>query len=440
VKPKIFTEKMTSTQGLQLFQILRFIGILFTGIVLAKGGVSSDLIGTYEKIIFISGLVSFFWVSGILNSTLSSYHQVEENQQKNYFFNIACLLFSIGAIVALCMLFVFSNVTFNFSTLLMESIPYLIAYMLLNNTAYLNEHILLLKEKVTSLVVYGITVTIASVLVVAIPLISSSDIVTSLKGLIILAILKNLYLFFLLGKYSSFEIDTKIWKSQLTIALPLVFGLLISGSADYIDGFLISMKYNSGDFAIFRYGAKEFPLVLLLANALSTSMIPKVSQAIRGNSSFDMLKTESSKLMNLLFPISIALLLTSSWIYPIVFRSEFAASVPIFNIYILLIVSRLIFPQTIVMAFQENGVIFRIALIETSINVICSYFLMQQFGMEGVAWGTVIAFMSEKLLLSLYLFRYKGISPNAYIPIKKLVTLSLILIFTYIFVENFVLT
>jgi O-antigen/teichoic acid export membrane protein len=290
------------------------------------------------------------------------------------------------------------------------------------------------------LVVYGITVTIASVLVVAIPLISSSDIVTSLKGLIILATLKNLYLFFLLGKYSSFEIDTKIWKSQLTIALPLVFGLLISGSADYIDGFLISMKYNSGDFAIFRYGAKEFPLVLLLANALSTSMIPKVSQAIRGNSSFDMLKTESSKLMNLLFPISIALLLTSSWIYPIVFRSEFAASVPIFNIYILLIVSRLIFPQTIVMAFQENGVIFRIALIEISINVICSYFLMQQFGMEGVAWGTVIAFMSEKLLLSLYLFRYKGISPNAYIPIKKLVTLSLILIFTYIFVENFVLT
>jgi O-antigen/teichoic acid export membrane protein len=244
----------------------------------------------------------------------------------------------------------------------------------------------------------------------------------------------------LLGKYSSFEIDTKIWKSQLTIALPLVFGLLISGSADYIDGFLISMKYNSGDFAIFRYGAKEFPLVLLLANALSTSMIPKVSQAIRGNSSFDMLKTESSKLMNLLFPISIALLLTSSWIYPIVFRSEFAASVPIFNIYILLIVSRLIFPQTIVMAFQENGVIFRIALIEISINVICSYFLMQQFGMEGVAWGTVIAFMSEKLLLSLYLFRYKGICPNAYIPIKKLVTLSLILIFTYIFVENFVLT
>jgi len=433
-------EKITGTQGLQLFQILRFIGILFTGIILAKGGVSSDLIGTYEKIIFISGLVSFFWVSGILNSMLSSYAQLEENQQKNYFFNIACLLFIIGAIVALSMLFVFSNFAFNFSALLMESIPYLIAYMLLNNTAYLNEHILLLKEKISSLVFYGIAVTIGSVLVVAIPLIYSSDIVTSLKGLIFLAILKNIYLVYLLRKYSSLEFDTNIWKSQLTVALPLVFGLLISGSADYIDGFLISMKYNSADFAIFRYGAKEFPLVLLLANALSTSMIPKVSQAIRSNASFEMLKTESSKLMNLLFPISIALLLLSPWIYPFVFRSEFVASVPIFNIYILLIISRLIFPQTIVMAFQETGVIFRIALIEISINVICSYLLMQRIGMEGVAWGTVIAFMSEKLLLSFYLFKYKGISPSAYIPIKKLATLTFILIFTYIFVENFVLT
>jgi O-antigen/teichoic acid export membrane protein len=433
-------EKITGTQGLQLFQILRFIGILFTGIILAKGGVSSDLIGTYEKIIFISGLVSFFWVSGILNSTLSTYHQIQENQQQNYFFNIACLLCSIGAIVALCMLFVFSNFSFNFSALLMESIPYLIAYVLLNNTAYLNEHILLLKEKITSLVFYGITVTIGSVFVVAVPLITSGDIITSLKGLIILAILKNFYLVHLLRKYSRFEFDTKILKSQLSIALPLVFGLLISGSADYIDGFLISMKYTSRDFAIFRYGAKEFPLVLLLANALSTSMIPKVSQAVRSNSNFDMLKAESSKLMNLLFPISIALLIASPWIYPIVFRSEFIASAPIFNIYILLIISRLIFPQTIVMAFQETGVIFRIALIEISINVVSSYFLMQQFGMEGVAWGTVIAFMSEKLLLSFYLFKYKGISPEAYIPIKKLATFSLLLIFAYVFVENFVLT
>ena len=433
-------EKITGTQGLQLFQILRFIGILFTGIILAKGGVSSDLIGTYEKIIFISGLVSFFWVSGILNSTLSTYHQIQENQQQNYFFNIACLLFSIGAIVALCMLFVFSNFSFNFSALLMESIPYLIAYVLLNNTTYLNEHILLLKEKITALVFYGITVTIGSVFVVAVPLITSGDIITSLKGLIILAILKNFYLVHLLRKYSRFEFDTKIWKSQLSIALPLVFGLLISGSADYIDGFLISMKYTSRDFAIFRYGAKEFPLVLLLANALSTSMIPKVSQAVRSNSNFDMLKAESSKLMNLLFPISIALLIASPWIYPIVFRSEFIASAPIFNIYILLIISRLIFPQTIVMAFQETGVIFRIALIEISINVVSSYFLMQQFGMEGVAWGTVIAFMSEKLLLSFYLFKYKEISPEAYIPIKKLATFSLLLIFAYVFVENFVLT
>ncbi|MDP2336448.1 MAG: hypothetical protein Q8N05_08375 [Bacteroidota bacterium] len=54
-----------------------------------------------------------------------------------------------------------------------------------------------------------------------------------------------------------------------------VFSLLLSGSGQYIDGFIITAWFDDATFAVFRYGARKFPLVIiLLANAFSSSVLP----------------------------------------------------------------------------------------------------------------------------------------------------------------------
>jgi O-antigen/teichoic acid export membrane protein len=134
-------------------------------------------------------------------------------------------------------------------------------------------------------------------------------------------------------------IDYRMIREHLVYSLPLIISLLLSGSSEFIDSFLISSHFGSDQFALFRYGAKELPIAILLANALSTAIVPRLGNKEQVQNRLVELKKESAKLMNLLFPLSIFLLLTSYWIYPLLFRQEFLESAKIFNVYIAGIVS-----------------------------------------------------------------------------------------------------
>jgi hypothetical protein len=89
---------LSITRGFQIFQLLRFTALLFTGILLSKSKIAIQDIGVYEGLIFISGAVSFFWVNGILNGLLSQYKKEEINRNV-YFFNTALLLVFMSIII-----------------------------------------------------------------------------------------------------------------------------------------------------------------------------------------------------------------------------------------------------------------------------------------------------------------------------------------------------
>jgi len=313
----------------------------------------------------------------------------------------------------------------------------LLIFILLNNPVFLIEYLLLIKEQTISLVLYGILNFIFQVSIVVIPLWLGYDLSISLIGLIILSSFKLLFLGYLLMKHTEIRTDVIIWKEHIYYSLPLILSLLLSGSAEYIDGALVSSHFGPEAFAIFRYGAKELPISMLLANAMSVALVPRLSGNLLLKDGLDQLKKESTKLMRLLFPITFVLLISSHWLYPLVFRTDFQESAGIFNIYLLLVISRVLFPQTVILALQRTEVILKVAIFEIIINIIASYFLMLKFGMVGVAFGTIIAFFSEKLLLILVLHKKEQIPISKYLNIKEWTFCSLALLICYYFVENF---
>lgn len=422
---------MNNISGLQLFQLLRFGSFLITGILLAKGGIGLEIIGAYESLLFVSGALSFFWVNALLTSMLTSYPS--HTDQKKYLFNVAVL-------IAVCSALIFIAIRvaepFFISLFTKGATPYfhLFSYLLLlNNPCYLIEYIYLIKEKPKHLLVYGIVTFSISIALVVVPLYLQCDLSVSILGLVALAILKLIWLLLLLLRNAEFKLETQFVKQHFYLAFPLLLSFLMSGSADYIDGLMVTHFFGAEQFAIFRYGAKEFPFSLLLANALSMALLPTMSSSANFEEGMNLLKQKSKRLMHFLFPLSMILLLTSWWFYPIVFNHHFAASVPVFNIYLLLIISRLVFPQTLVMALQETRTIFYISIIEIAINVVGSYFLMLHFGLIGIAYGTIIAFFMEKMLLMTYLKVKRNIAPAKYIPIKTWFIYFVLIIICYCF-------
>ena len=166
---------------------------------------------------------------------------------------------------------------FNFS----GNVPYLnllLLYLLLSNPVCLIEYIYLLNNRSYRIFQYGIYTFVAQLILVIVPVLAGKGIIWSIYGLLFITAVRWVWLIILLRRYTEMKISFEFMKEHLYLGLPLILTSLISGSAQYTDGVIISAVYRDPEiFAWFRYGAKEFPLVLMLANGLSNAMLPEFS-------------------------------------------------------------------------------------------------------------------------------------------------------------------
>jgi len=381
----------------------------------------------------LASALSFFWISGLVQSLLVVYKEPEKGKKSPELFNAFLLMFFFS-LLAFIVIRVFTGNICNYLNLSGETDLYKLFswYILLISPSYLIEYIYLLKNKPKNIILYGLISYSLQLLLVVLPILFGYPLINSIYGLVVIAILRFLWLIRLLIKYSLIKVSFSYIKNHISLGYPLIFSSLLSGSGEYIDGLIISNYFDSATFAIFRFGAKEFPLFLILANAFSNSMIPEFSKGIEISDVLRKIKRNSLKLMYYFFPISIILLLTSHYFYPIVFNKDFSESANIFNVYVLLIISRLTFPQIIIIGHKHTKIMMISSFIEIIINVTISLLLIKPFGIVGVAFGTLVAYSVEKIILVFYANYKLKIKPRQYIPVFQYILLSFILIFVFI--------
>lgn len=234
------------------------------------------------------------------------------------------------------------------------------------------------------------------------------------------------------------KISVKFMKEHLYLGLPLILTSLISGSAQYTDGVIVSAVYRDpGMFAWFRYGAKEFPLVLMLANGLSNAMLPEFSTRERMKESLVKIKLRSKRLMHLCFPATMIIMLFTRWIYPRMFNPDFQKSADIFLIYTLLVIPRLVFPQTIIIGRKKTHITLFAALFELLLNIPLSLLMIKWgYNIVGVALATFIVYTFGKLFLAGYLWIKMKIKPSEYIPLQVFLLYSLLLSGLFILIDH----
>ncbi len=420
--------------SLQFFQLLRFSSFLLIGIVLTKTGLSKTEIGQYEIILFVAGAVSFFWLNGLIQGLLPIFRKTYAKSPQ--LFNVFVLL-SFLSVLATGFLALFGK---SFSQLLLQNseIPflnYLLAYLFFSVPASLVEYIYLLKNKAHSIIWYGIASFSLMVALVSLPAVFGFPVRYSLGGLVVASAFRYAWLIVLLLKYSDWKLSFPFLVEHLKLSVPLIVSAFLSGSAQYVDGFIVSSHFDEQAFAVFRYGAREFPLVVLLANAFSSAMIPRFSEKERMESTLQEIKSYSNKLMHGLFPLSMIMLALTHWLFPVIFNAGFRESATIFNIYLLLITSRLIFPQTILIGIEKTGVIALASLLEIIINVSLSLWFVLLWGIPGIAYATIVAYLFEKIFLVFYLAKKTGIPPGKYLNVSLHLVYSLLLLIVFYCIE-----
>lgn len=432
--------------GLQIFHLLKFVIFLIISIVFTKSHLSRAEIGKWEMFLFIAGLISFFWVTGIIQSLLPLYHRnktyrkIGDNgtgRSPEIFnaFLLLCLFSLIFFILGHSIKNYFS--VFHFS----GNVPYLnllLLYMLLSSPVCLIEYIYLLNNRAHRIFQYGLYTFSAQLIFVITPVLLGKDILWSVYGLLAITGVRWVWLLILLRRYSEMTVSWKFMKEHLYLGTPLILTTLISGSAQYIDGVIVSAVYRDpAIFAWFRYGAKEFPLVLLLANGLSSAMLPEFSTRSMMKASLKKIKVKSKRLMHLLFPVTMVIMLFTRWFYPRIFNPDFQKSADVFLIYTLLIIPRLVFPQTIIVGRKRTHITMIAAIIELVLNIPLSLLMIKWgYNIVGVALATFIVYTVTKIYLAGYVWVKMKINPTEYIPMKIYFLYCILLTILFVLIDH----
>lgn len=203
---------------------------LIISIVFTKSHLTRADIGKWEMFMFIAGLMTFFWVTGIIQSLLPLYHRnktyrkIGDNgtDKSPEIFNAFLLL----CFFSLLFFILGHSLKNNFSVFhISGNVPYinlLLLYILLNSPVQIIEYIYLLNNRAYRIFQYGLYTFTAQLLFIIIPLILEQDIIWSIYGLLLITVARWIWLIILLRRYTEMRISVEFMKEHLYLATPLI--------------------------------------------------------------------------------------------------------------------------------------------------------------------------------------------------------------------------
>ena len=426
-----YTKWLSTHKAMQIFNIGRFGASLLTGILLVNLGLPLAELDKYELFFFLGNLLSFFWVVGLQKALLSYFPKIEIGERANFkgtFFLFICLLSGITAMSLYLLVYVWTQYYGATSVFLAQNslLPILAAYTAINIPSYFIHLLFLLEEKPIHIVRFGFWNFLLQLLVIVVPVALGYGLYVGLLALLGLAVIRLLYGGFYFFREFGWHLDKRALWAVGGVSVPLILHALLGNAVEYVDGYLVNRYFQEeGIFAIFRYGAKELPFVSLLIGSLVSTMIPIVSA--NQTQGLQEIKIKTKQFAHYFFPLSIALLFLSKPLYTFFYGASFDLSAQIFNIYILIVCSRILLPQLPLIVRKERYFLIIASLIETIVNVTLSIILLKQYGLVGIAYATVIANFLNKVMMITFNYINLGIHPKTYIPFKTIAIYSALL-------------
>ncbi|TXF88340.1 hypothetical protein FUA23_15280 [Neolewinella aurantiaca] len=222
--------------------------------------------------------------------------------------------------------------------------------------------------------------------------------------------------------------------SLLSTAWPLILYASVGALVTAFDLWFVNYWYEGDEsvFATFRYGARELPLLAAIINGAMVVVLPRLTEA--PSAGLDLLKETSRRLFHWIFGGAIFLMATSGVWWTFVFTDLFVESLPLFQAYLFVVVSRLLFPMPVMIAMGRTKGLYLFSLSELLVKIVVCSIAAYYFGLVGIILSIVFADVSNKLILMLYVHYYMKIHPRRYMDVRFFLGYLALMILTYAFV------
>jgi O-antigen/teichoic acid export membrane protein len=387
---------------LQLYSMLKTLAIVVIAIIFANFINNSELINKWESLLLLSTALTFFYVSGFgytLISLIKRYEKSRWSQIFNSTFLLLIILSCVSVIVVAFISVFYWNGTFTLTQILFFSI-----YIIGNVGGTITEYIYFLNGSFKKLIAWGLLNFILLIAASTFPLIlgfnfTNTTMALALTGIIrlsiTLAILDNPF------TVKSFTFFMPLMKFNW----PVILSLLAGTGYIYIAGFILKSNVSTIDFNLYRYGSRDFPLFVVMTNSFSIVLGGLATSGYLKPAFWLDVKKSHIRLMHQLFPLACIFMLTSSYVFQVVFSENFVPAHTVFNILLLTLIPRMLFPQSLLMGIGKTRYSFYASVLEFLCGIILVIILVPSFGIEGAAWGILIAYLLEKFILILFCYK-----------------------------------
>src|SRR5215471_3582075 len=177
-------------------------------------------------------------------------------------------------------------------------------------------------------------------------------------GLLFLAIRVGAFCWYLRSEFpGDLRFDTQLLKQQFMYTVPFSFAVLIDIIQQNYHQYAVSYYFDAATFAIYSVGCLQIPLTDFLASPASNVMMVRMGEEIREgrrNHLLPIWHDTSRKLALVFIPTAALLIVNARHIITFLFTDQYLASVPIFMLWSLTVISSIFQTDGVLRVFAET--------------------------------------------------------------------------------------
>lgn len=208
-------------------------------------------------------------------------------------------------------------------------------------------------------------------------------------------------LIYLNQRYPQFwkSFDWTFFREQVVYALPFGFASLLYTSQTDIHNYFVSHKVSPAEFAIYAQGCFQIPLIWILYESITAVVIPRMSELQARGEKREMLLITIGAMRRLAFayfPLFVFLSIVADVFITTLFTRNYAGSVPIFRINLILLPFFCIMVDPIGRAFKEMGrFLLKLRFVIVVALVCVLYLAIDRVDLRGIISIVVVAVLAE---------------------------------------------
>jgi O-antigen/teichoic acid export membrane protein len=204
-----------------------------------------------------------------------------------------------------------------------------------------------------------------------------------------------------------FRPDFRLWRSQLAYAMPFALAVGVEALMINYHQLVVGREFDRNLFAIYAIGVMTIPLMDLVVTSTTSVMMVKMSElSLDREKALTLYHDTVSRLAFLLCPLTVGLFALA---YPFIVAlntASFAASVPVFMVWVFTIVPMMFAVDAMLRAYAQTKTLLIMNIVRFAVVASLIGWLIDSLGLVGAVVSTLTALVACK---AIGLFRIKQV-------------------------------